>query len=341
MRTGVLAAGLTAVLVTAPRPDSALQAGRNGAARESRIPVGRATLYAREVGRGQPIVVLHGGPDFDHNYLLPDLDRLADGFRLIYYDQRGRGASAGQVLPEDVTLASEIDDLDKVRQHYHLESAALLGHSWGAVLALEYALRHPERVSHMILMNPAPVSASDLAVFRKAYAQRLGPDLDRQREIMAGMAYREGDPEAVAARYRLHFKFALARPEDYERLMAAMKAGFFRQGKEGIVKARAVEDRLMRETWQVEGYDLLPKLRSVRIPTLVISGDHDLIPGEIAAHIARAIPDAQLAVLRNCGHFAYLERAGEVRQAFNHFFGRARLARWQAPAASLSRHPED
>jgi proline iminopeptidase len=211
-----------------------------------------------------------------------------------------------------------------VRQYFHLESAALLGHSWGAVLALEYALLHPERVSHMILMNPAPACASDVAVLRKAYTHKLGADMDRQRDIMASAAYKEGDPEAVAARYRLHFKPALKRPEDYEKLMATMKAGFFRQGKEGIVKARAVEDRLMRDTWQVDGYDLLPKLQTLGIPTLVISGDHDFIPGEIAAHIARAIPNAQLVTLRDCGHFAYLECAGDVRNALNDFFRRTR-----------------
>lgn len=310
MRTRLFAASLAVVLVTA-------------APRESRIPIGRASLYAREIGQGQPIIVLHGGPDFDHGYLLPDLDRLADAYRLIYYDQRGRGKSADQVQAGEVTLASDLDDLDRVRRHFHLESAALLGHSWGAVPALEYALRHPERVSRMILMNPAPASASDLALFRKAYARKLGADLERQREVVASAACKEGDPEAVAARYRLHFKFALQRAEDYERLMARMKAGFISQGREGIVKARAVEDRLMRDTWQLDGYDLLPRLRTLHIPTLVISGDHDFIPGEIAGHIAHAIPSAQLVMLKDCGHFAYLECHGGVRNAFDEFFRRA------------------
>jgi proline iminopeptidase len=172
----------------------------------------------------------------------------------------------------------------------------------------------------MILMNPAPASASDFAVLRRAYTQKLGADMDRQREIMASAAYKEGDPEAVAARYRLHFKPALERPEDYEKLMAIMKAGFISQGKEGIAKARAVEDRLMRDTWRADGYDLLPKLRNLSIPTLVISGDHDFIPGEIAVHVARAIPSARLVTLRNCGHFAYLECPGDVRNAFDDFF---------------------
>ncbi|PWU02525.1 MAG: hypothetical protein C5B51_20510, partial [Terriglobia bacterium] len=173
---------------------AALQIYRTVEPRESRIPAGKTTLYSREIGHGPPIIVLHGGPDFDHSYLLPDLDRLADAFRLIYYDQRGRGRSADHVSPGDVTLISDLEDIDRVRQHFHLRSVALLGHSWGTVLALEYALRHPERVSHMILMNPAPASASDRAVFRKAYAQKLGADMDRQADIMAGAAYREGDP---------------------------------------------------------------------------------------------------------------------------------------------------
>lgn len=226
----IIPAVLLAVLLS--HSAGAFQAERIATARESHIPVGKAALYSRDIGRGQPIIVLHGGPDFDHGYLLPDLDLLADGFRLIYYDQRGRGKSADQVLPEDVSLMSDIGDLDKVRQHFHLQSPALLGHSWGAVLALEYALRHPEGVSSMILMNPAPASARDVAMFRKAYVQKLGADMDRQRDIVASVAYKEGDPEAVAARYRLHFKPALARPDDYEKLMATMRAGFISQGKE-------------------------------------------------------------------------------------------------------------
>ncbi len=287
---------------------------------ESRIPVGQTSLYARDIGTGRPIIVLHGGPDFDHQYLLPDLDRLADEFRLIYYDQRGRGRSGEGVRPEDVALASDVEDVDRVRQHFNLTSTALLGHSWGAVLALEYALRHPASVSHLILMNPAPASTSDVAVLRKSYLAQLGADMDRQKAIAAGAAYQEGDPEAVIARYRIHFKHALKRPEDYEKLMARMQQAFVAQGKTGIVKARAVEDRLMADTWNVPSYDVMPRLSALRIPTIVIWGDHDFIPLEISTHIARAIPGAKLITLKDCGHFAYLECAGDVRKVFSDFF---------------------
>jgi proline iminopeptidase len=324
MKSRLGVAVLAAAHVALSFSDSAGAAQTQGSAapRESRVRNGGASLYSRDIGRGQPLIVLHGGPDFDHRYLLPDLDRFADAFRLIYYDQRGRGKSADGVRPEDVTLASDLDDLDAVRRHFQLETAALLGHSWGAVLALEFAIRNPARVSHLILMNPAPVSAGDLTLLRREYVRKLGADMDRQREILASAAYKEGDPDAVAARYRLHFTHALKRPEHYEKLMATMKEAFTSQGREGIVKARAVEDRLMHDTWELEGYNLLPKLGMLDIPTLVIYGDHDFIPAETATHIAHAIPKARLVTLSNCGHFAYLECPGDVRQAFADFFRR-------------------
>ena len=287
---------------------------------ESRIKVGNTSLYVRAIGKGKPVIVLHGGPDFDHSYLLPDLDRLKDAFHLIYYDQRGRGRSAENVSPEQVTLMSDLDDIERVRKHFRLDSAVLLGHSWGTVMALEYALRHPNRVSHLILMNPAPASAADLAAFRKIYVEKLGADMDRQRAIVASKAYQAGDPEAVMTRYRIHFKPSLARAKDYERLMATMETAFKSQGSEGIVKARAVEDRLMLDTWQLSGYDLLPKLRTLRIPTIVIAGDHDFFPLEVAAHIAEALPNARMVTARDCGHFAYLECPVEVRKALVAFF---------------------
>ena len=291
---------------------------------ERRVPVGNASLYALEAGRGRPLIVLHGGPDFDHAYLRPELDAFAEFSRLIYYDQRGRGKSAENVRPEDVTLASDLEDLDSVRRHFRLDAPVLLGHSWGTVLALEFALRHPRRVSHLVLMNPAPVSQAQVTFLRQSYVAQLGSDMDRQRAIQAGAAYKEGNPDAVTERYRIHFKHGLQRPADYEKLMARMSAGFRSQGKDGILKAWAVEERLYRDTWAQPGYDLLPKLRGLHIPTLVIVGEQDFIPPAIAREIAQALPEAALVAIPNCGHFAYLECGPPVRRAVNDFFARTR-----------------
>jgi proline iminopeptidase len=124
--------------------------------REGVIPVEHAALYYREIGQGPPIILLHGGPDFDQNQFLPDTDRLADGYRLNYYDQRGHGKSGENVQPEDVSLQSALDDLEAVRAYFQLDSVALLGHSRGGLMALEYAMRPPERVSQLILLKYCP-----------------------------------------------------------------------------------------------------------------------------------------------------------------------------------------
>src|SRR4029453_16438685 len=103
-----------------------------------------------------PVIVVHGGPDFDHEYLLPELDGLARSLHLVYYDQRGRGRSFSPDDREAVAIKSEVAHLHSVRARIGAESVVPLGHSWGKVLALEYALRHPERVSRLILLNSAP-----------------------------------------------------------------------------------------------------------------------------------------------------------------------------------------
>jgi proline iminopeptidase len=100
---------------------------------EQFVGTGPARLYVRSIGEGVPIIVVHGGPDFDHEYLLPEMDRLAEWFRLVYYDQRGRGRSFSDQTSEAVSIESEIEDLDRIREHFGFEAFAVLGHSWGGI----------------------------------------------------------------------------------------------------------------------------------------------------------------------------------------------------------------
>jgi len=211
---------------------SSVASAADRAPRVAGVMVDGASLHTRSLGTGPIAIVLHGGPDFDHRYLLPAFDEFGDLFELVYYDQRGRGRSANGVRAEDVTLASELRDLDAVRRHYGSDQAILIGHSWGTVLALEYALRHPTHVSRLILMNPAPASAADLELLRSHYAKKLGAEaLEQQRAILKSAPYVAGDPEAVAARYRIHFRPAFAREDSYRLLTAAMESEFRRQRK--------------------------------------------------------------------------------------------------------------
>lgn len=293
------------------------QTGGRPDVREGFLPVPGAQLYIREVGSGPPLVILHGGPDFNHNYLLPQMDRLSGPFRLIYYDQRGRGKSSGAVAPGDVDIESEIDDLDRLRRHLELDTLSILGHSWGGLLAMEYATRHPARVARMILLNTGPASHTDLMRAREARETHEAERLAEMRAIAGTSAYAEGDIAAEAAYYRRHFAGTLSRTEDLQAIVDRLRSHFT---PKDILKARAIEQRLYAQTWMSPGYDLLPKLRRLTVPTLVVHGDRDLFPLGGTRKVAEAISGAHLVVLNDCGHFAYLERPAEVLKAIvGHF----------------------
>jgi proline iminopeptidase len=285
---------------------------------EGHLPVDGAKLYYREVGQGPSIIVLHGGPDFDHTYLLPDLDRLSQSFRLIYYDQRGRGKSASEVQPDDVSMESDVEDLESVRKFFRLESVALLGHSWGAVLALEYAVQHPTRVSHLIIVNTAPLSHDDYLLLRKSRREKTPADIEELKVRALDAKYREGDPDAVADYYRVHFRSTIRQPKHLEQVVQSLRVSFT---KEGILKARAIEKRLYDQTWFVNDYDLIPKIKKLDIPTLVIHGDYDFVPTECSLHIAEAIPNARFVLLKDTGHFSFIESPNEVHKEIENLFG--------------------
>lgn len=284
--------------------------------REAWVPSGSARLYVREVGRGLPVVVLHGGPEFDHRYLVPELDVLADGSRLVYYDQRGRGRSFTGTRSDDVTIDSEVDDLDRIRAWIGSGRMAVLGHSWGGVLAAEYAVRHPDRVSHLVFMNTAPLSYADKLFFQDALTKSRTPEeRERMRALKADPAYQRGDADADLAYLRIHFRPAVPRPEFVDVIVRRMRAF----SPEGVVAARRIDRALDAGTWARADYDLLQPLAKLGIPTLVLHGELDCVPVEIARRIALAIPHARLVTIPDCGHFTYFEEPERTRTAITEF----------------------
>src|SRR5512139_4012854 len=109
------------------------------------------SLYVKIIGRGDPLLLMHGGPGLDHTSLLP-LQPLADQFTLIFYDHRCNGRSEGGEI-SSMTFENLTADADALRQELGFDRWAILGHSFGGNVALEYALRYPQSFSHLILMN--------------------------------------------------------------------------------------------------------------------------------------------------------------------------------------------
>lgn len=279
------------------------------------VPVEGGELYYREVGQGRPIIVIHGGPSFDHTYLLPDMDRLSDSYRLIYYDQRGRGKSTGNL--QAISIRTEIQDLEELRKYLQLDSIALLGHSWGGYLAQEYAIRHPDRVSHLILMNTAFVSHEQYLLFQQELLKRKATVADEWDRLESSAAYKDGDPQTVGDFYHVYFSTTIRRPQHLERVIENLRLSFTR---DGILRADKISDTLFNETAESTAFNLIPQLKQLPIPTLIIRGEYDFVPMVVITEIAEATPAARLVLLRDSGHFSYVESPDEVRQAISAFF---------------------
>lgn len=282
-------------------------------AREGYVTSGTAQLYYRDIGSGKPIIVLHGGPDFDHSYLLPDMDRLSDKYRLIYYDQRCRGKSKGTLNKNEISVMQYARDLDEIRKHMLFKKSVIMGHSWGAHLALHYAINFPENVSRMILLNTAPASYDDAIQTRDNILKKRAPHENRIREILSSREYQRGEPGRVNEYYMLIYGTSFKDPEDLKRLNLNLK-------KDDIIRGREIEDQLVKDLYWAKGFTLIPQLKKLNIPTLVIYGSNDFIPQECSIHIAEAIPNAKLVTIPDSGHFSYIDANDQVINALDDFF---------------------
>jgi proline iminopeptidase len=250
------------------------------------------SIFERRVGEGPPVVVLHGGPGADHAYLRPGFDLLGRGRQLVYYDQRGGGQSP---VARDVPVGwrEQVADLEALRVEWGFDRLTLAGYSWGGLLAMLYATEHPDRIERLALISPAPADRVSRLEFERAFNERnLAPELQAERQRLRESDLRVRDPEGFQRRM-----FELS-----------VLPYFFDPSKVGGLTPFRVVGRTQQEVWQSLGdYDLRPKLRTLRIPALVVHGENDPIPVASARETA-GILGAELHVIPKCGHVPHVEQ---------------------------------
>jgi proline iminopeptidase len=261
------------------------------------LPVDDIEIACEVFGEGTPLIVVHGAIGLGSTYMR-GLDRWADDFQLVYYDQRGSGGTAlGD--PRRVSFAGAIDDLDGVRDALGVDRVNLVGHSAGALLAGLYAGTHADSTSTVVLLNTGPPLLPELMQrFGQAMASRRTPEDDAARAAI------EGSPQ-----------FQAREPETLERHQLNTFLPFFRDRATaerlglGFTEITAANVQVAPERMfgSVGGLDPIRTLAGIRCPTLVVHSELDPIPVEWAHVLVDAIPGADFVLLEGAGHFPHVE----------------------------------
>lgn len=279
------------------------------------VDVNEAKLFCRIIGKGKPVIVLHGGPGLTQDYLLPQMAQLASQHQLIFYDQRANGRSTGDINSELMNVDTFVQDLETIRKTLGFEKISILGHSWGGFLAMKYAIAYPEAVESLILSNSMPASSEDLQIFLKEYMKRLAPYQAELKTIQKSQAFSVGDPEAVTRYWEIVFGVYFDKPEQISQLNLQMTP----QTGMNVSKIYEKVGAVFRGP-----FNLHAQLARLKIPTLVIHGQTDVIPPVIAEHIHESISASDYVLLQGCGHFPYIEQPELYFKQINDFLEKNR-----------------
>lgn len=265
------------------------------------LPIRDVFLNVEVVGQGYPLLLMHGGPGLDHWSLRP-FQQLADRFTLVFYDHRCNGRSTGAPV-ESMTWENLTADADALRDRLGFERWAVLGHSFGGHVALEYALRYPQNLTHLILLD-------------------TGGDAYWSQENAADLLARRGHSPRRAELVRRWFNGEFTPREFF--LIFIQIGGAYSHTPFLYTMAKAMihggwrskprpETLIFASRHLIKGWTVMDRLHEIHVPTLVMAGRDDFVfPPECQKELAGKISGARLRIIELAGHNPHEERRAEV-----------------------------
>lgn len=248
--------------------------------------------------------LIHGGPGADHTSYKPTFSPLSQKMQLVYFDHRGQGRSA-RGPKETYTLDNNVEDMEALRQYLGLDKIVVLGSSYGGMVALSYAVRYPQNVSHLIVI--ATVADSRFLI--------------RAQEILA----KRGTEEQKAIAQRLWngaFENEEQLREYFQVMMPMYSLTYDPNSRQEAWNRTILSPDAINIAFSgfLRSYNVLDQLHKIPSPTLVIGGRHDWIcPPEFSEEIAKKIPNADLRIFENSGHLVRVDEPEALRDAIAGF----------------------
>ncbi|HYI09974.1 MAG TPA: alpha/beta hydrolase [Thermoanaerobaculia bacterium] len=269
------------------------------------------TLYYEIVGKGEPVLLLSGGPGFSPEYLRPIAEKLRDKYSFVLFHQRGTGKSVVEKLDGKLALPSLVGDLEALRKELKLEKLTLAGHSFGGILSMMYARQHPDRIRALALIDAGGPTLESVPKFNTNLTARTTAE-------DAALVRKWSDPETVKANPRLAMT---------ERMKARTPPYFHDRSKAHLLTDKMTEDSFHDGVFwgivmQMMALDIREGLEKVKAPVLVIHGRQD--PLESAEEVHATFPGSKLVMLDEAGHFPWLEQGEKFYAALDGFLREVR-----------------
>jgi proline iminopeptidase len=280
---------------------------------EGRVKVKGGRIWYKRIGIDKknlpPLVVLHGGPGYPHDYLEPLTD-LSNEREVIFYDQLGCGNSDRPAERSLWTVERFVDELKLLTKALHLRRYHLLGHSWGPALAVSFALTRPAGLSSMILSDPYLSSQ----VWQKD-ADRLVLELPKKMQKAIQLYEKKGTnvgeyKEASSEFYNRFVNRMDSLPEPFKWARIKMNADIYNYmwgPKEYLV------------TGTLKKFDLTKKLGKVKVPVLLLSGRYDEATPEATRHFTSLFPKAQMKIFEQSAHFPFWNERDDYIKTVSRF----------------------
>ncbi|MBA3906485.1 MAG: alpha/beta hydrolase [Pseudonocardiales bacterium] len=233
------------------------------------------------------------------DYLEPLASLLESDFTVVRFEQRGCGRSTGD---GPFTIAQATDDLDQLRAASGVESWGVVGHSWGAELALRYAARYPSRTTAVVYIAGIGAGEGYHAGYEAERDRRLGGDLGRWEELRTRARTAAEEREWCLLQWRPDFAPG-PRAADHAAALWATRP-------DGV----AVNSQANRELWKDrETEDLLVLACDTAVPVTMLLGSDDPRPWSATDSLFASLTSVQRVVLDGAGHAPWVERPDEAR----------------------------
>jgi proline iminopeptidase len=303
-----------------------------------RVPVttarGTFEVWTRRAGDNPKVklLVLHGGPGASHSYLLA-LERplVEAGFEVYFYDQLGGGASDRPHAPELWELPRFVDEVEQVRRALGLgpDSFYLYGHSWGGILALEYALAHPDRLAGLVISNMMSSAPAYDAYAEQVLLPAVEPAAREEiRRLEAAGAF--DDPRYMELLIPHYYeRHVLRRPA--AEWPAEVNQAFEQINREIYVPLQGPSELGIRGT--LERWDRSGDLARIAVPALVIGARHDTMDPAHMAWMATQLPNGRYHFCPEGSHLAMWDDADAYFDGLLAFLRDAEDGRLEAPAS--------